>query len=68
MILTTSEKAKRYDALQTAIKHTIEQWEQFRARCMSNYNAHTDTQIGAFDYGKAEGLRQAAEAAERWVE
>ena len=66
--MTTSEKAKRYDALQAAIRITLEQWEEAAKRCMDDYNTRAESQIGAFSYGKAEGLRQAVLTVERWKE
>lgn len=65
--LTTEEKAARYDALQTAIKHTIKAYKRRRTEAIKNYQAYGACNIGAYNLGAAEAFGQAVEAMERWV-
>ena len=64
--LTKEEKAERYDALQAAIKFTI---EIYRKRVEDNYKeAKTAGMLGAYNEGLADGFKFALEDLERWAD
>ena len=65
--LTAEEKAARYDALQAAIKYTIEVYKRRRTEALKNYQAYGALDIGAYSLGTADAFGQAVEAMERWV-
>lgn len=64
--LTAEEKAKRYDALQTAVKYTIKAFKRRQTEGMKNYEAYVSLNIGAYNLGMAQAYGQAIEALERW--
>lgn len=70
MALTKSEKAARYDALQTAIRYMAKLYRTRRAECMKKYEAYgADAGIlGAYNKGMADAYEVSAEVLERWAE
>lgn len=62
--LTKDEKASRYDALQTAIKYTIESYKRRREDADKRY---TDASvIGAYNKGLSDGFGYILNDLERW--
>ena len=70
MALTKTEKAARYDALQTAIRYTTDAYRARRQENLKNYEAYgADTGIlGAYNKGMADAYGQMIETLERWGE
>lgn len=67
--LTNAEKAARYDALQAAIKYTIECYKRHIEYNYKRYEELTSEGVlGAYNYGVADGFRYALEDLERWVD
>lgn len=67
--LTKEEKAARYDALQAAIKHTIECYKRHIAYNYKRYEELTSEGVlGAYNYGVADGFKSALEDLERWAD
>ena len=66
--LTKSEKASRYDALQTAIRYTSKAYQTRQTECLRNYEAYgADTGvIAAYNKGMADAFGIFLEALERW--
>ena len=64
--LTNAEKAARYDALQAAIKFTI---EIYRKRVEDNCKeSKIAGMLGAYHKGLADGFKLALEDLERWAD
>ena len=67
--LTKEEKAARYDALQAAIKHTI---NCYKRHIDDNYKKYEELRgqgvLGAYNYGLADGFKHALEDLERWAD
>jgi hypothetical protein len=66
--LTKDEKAARYDALQAAIRFTLEAYRTRRTECLRNYEAYgADTGvIAAYNKGMGDAFGIFLEALERW--
>ena len=65
--LTTKEKAERYDALQMAIKITLEGYRRRRDEYDRRYREATDVGvIGAYTKGLSDACRQVIGDLERW--
>lgn len=66
MILTEKEKANRYDALQTAIKYTLEKCKKYRESEDSQYFAYRGSIPGAYHKGQSVAYEQIISDLERW--
>lgn len=66
--LTKSEKASRYDALQAAIRYTLEAYRKRQHECDEHYSAYGAGPLGAYSKGMADAYSQAAETLERWLD
>ena len=67
--LTTKEKADRYDALQMAIKITLEGYRRRRDEHDRQYSEATDVGvIGAYTKGLSDAFSHAIADLERWVD
>lgn len=68
MNLTQKEKADRYDALQTAIKWTIEEYRKQAKRYESSINDSNNMKaLEILDYGRATQLKDCIADMEKWV-
>lgn len=67
--LTTKEKADRYDALQMAIKITLDGYRRCRDEHDRQYSEATDVGvIGAYNKGLSDAFSYAIADLERWVD
>lgn len=68
MVLTTKEKADRYDSLMIAISEEIK-WLNKQADELEGQikNPASLDMIEGFNYGRCTGFRQAAEVMRRWI-
>lgn len=66
MVLTTKEKADRYDALQAAIRQEIKVLEDACRRYEANIDKYTGV-IRAFDHGAKTATEGALEMLRRWI-
>lgn len=65
--LTTKEKADRYDALQMAIKFTLEGYRRRRDEYDRQYRKATDVNvIGAYTKGLSDAFSHVIADLERW--
>lgn len=64
--LTRDEKAKRYDALQVAIKTEREAFMQREKDALQKYKDASI--IGAYNKGLADAYEQAVDSLGRWIE
>ena len=66
--MTTKEKAKLYDALQVAIKMTIDSYRNRKEKSQHIYEVNGDRDIiGAFEYGCMKTYEAVLEDMERWI-
>ena len=67
--LTKEEKANRYDALQVAIKHTIESYKRRRDDCDKRYHEAVELGvIGSYNKGLSDAYCMTVSDLERWVD
>ena len=67
--LTKEEKAARYDALQSAIRHTKEMYEKRRDSFDKQYKeAQAQGILGAYSKGQSDAFALAADDLSRWIE
>ncbi len=65
--LTVKEKAKRYDALQVAIKYTVETLQKQRKDCENRYQTQPAGDIiGAYSKGMADACESMIQTLVRW--
>lgn len=64
--LTNKEKAVRYDAIQTAIKYTVETYKGRAEEAAENNRKHKDSILSAYDLGVSETLKGVILDLERW--
>ena len=68
--LSNEEKARRFDALQAALKATRDRYtereKESRRIFEKTPNSHRN-EITAFEYGKAEAYKAVIEDLERWI-
>lgn len=65
--MTNAEKAKRYDALQSAIKLTIAMYRERRRHSLNHSKENRGSIISAYDYGTSETYKAVIEDLERWT-
>lgn len=67
--LTKEEKASRYDALQSAINHTIESYQRRQKDSDKRFDEAKQAGIvGAYSKGQADAFGLIVSDLERWVE
>lgn len=67
--LTNNEKAKRYDALQTAIKYTIERYRERAGEASKHQRIHAGNNVlNAYDLAVETTLYGVIQDLERWTQ
>lgn len=67
--MNKEEKADRYDALQSAIKHTIESYQRLRKDMDKRYSDAKEVGIlGAYNKGYADACDMIVDDMGRWID
>lgn len=68
--MTNKEKAERYEALQMAIKVSLDGYIMRRDDAETKYNEHIQTApiIGGYEKGLHDAYKNIVETLERWLE
>lgn len=66
IVLSEEEKANRYDALQTAIKYTLDRYKKEKKSADSEYDSNRIEIFGAFHKGRAAAYEEIISDLKRW--